>query len=154
MASGWFVFAIVTCIVISCGFVLAVFLLKAAWTQRERESLSSSDLRALEESAVILIEQLKAEVDQGIAEIESRQTALDHLIREADARLSELRVLQVSLRGLDAGSGMSQSLPESRAREMLSMTSKSLDLTEITRDAGMDCAEVKLRMKLARLGRS
>ena len=40
MVNGWFVFAVVTCIVISCGFILALVLMRAAWAQRERESLS------------------------------------------------------------------------------------------------------------------
>ena len=66
MTSGWFVFGVVACIVIACGFVLAMALLRAAWAQKEREALSSDDLRVLEESAFHLIEQLKAETDSRV----------------------------------------------------------------------------------------
>ena len=49
MSNGWFVFAVVTSIVLCSGCILAVAVMRAAWAHSQREALTSADLRALEE---------------------------------------------------------------------------------------------------------
>jgi hypothetical protein len=154
MESGWLVFAVVACIVISTGFVLAVALLRQAWSQREREALTSSDLRALEESALYLIEQIKAEADHAADELDSRCKALADLMQAADERIESLREMESSLaeRASVVTLPEAASAPENRdpqVRRILDLASRGMESSEIARVSGLDCAEVKLALRLA-----
>lgn len=153
MVNGWFVFAVVTCIVISCGFILALVLMRAAWAQRERESLSSDDLRVLEESAVLLIEQLKAEADQRLAAMEEYTKRIENLLLEADAKIAALNAPR-EIREYKPSIPMSVSIDSDSnisLRQFTERTSQDADCVEIARSSGMDCAEVKLMKRLASL---
>jgi len=149
VASGWFVFSVVACIIICTGCVLAVVILKAAWAQREREALTSADLRALEESAVYLIDQLRTESESAISDLESRCAALQELMDAADKQINTLR--ELSERAM--ASGGLQPVPQvdadPRRQEILALASSGMECSEIARKAGMDCAEVKLMLRLA-----
>ncbi|MHB0912644.1 MAG: hypothetical protein ACYC2Y_04270 [Armatimonadota bacterium] len=148
MNNGWFIAIVVICMVLCAGFVLVVTLLRAAWSRKEREALTSNDLRVLEESAFILIEQLRNEADQKISEVDRACARLSKLLDEADARLSALRELSVSRHEEpEAPSGGEQS--ELRQR-VLSMAASGIDCAEIARKEGLGCAEVNLMLKLAR----
>ena len=149
MTSGWFVFSVVACIIICTGCVLAVAILKAAWAQREREALTSADLRALEESAIYLVDQLRTETESAISDLESKCAALQELMDAADKRIVALR--ELSERAADSG-GL-QPVPQvdadPRRQEILALASSGMECSEIARKAGMDCAEVKLMLRLA-----
>jgi hypothetical protein len=143
--------------VVCCGFVIAVAILKAAWAQRERESLTSSDLTALEESAVILIDQLKTEVDAGIAEIDARRADLARLIDEADRRLIALeRYGSIVVRAEMPATP--ESVPEEatsesdlRRRKAVELAACGLgDAADIARASGIGAAEANLMLRLAK----
>jgi len=153
VTSGWFVFSVVACIIICTGCVLAVAMLKAAWAQREREALTSADLRALEESAVYLIDQLRTETESAIGDLESKCAALKGLIDAADQRISALRELSERCAALSELQPVSQGVPQveadSKRQQVLALASSGMGCAEIARKAGMDCAEVKLMLRLA-----
>ena len=149
MTSGWFVFSVVACIIICTGCVLAVAMLKAAWAQREREALTSADLRALEESAVYLIDQLRTETESAIGDLESKCAALKGLIDAADQRISALRELSERAAASSGLQHIPQAEADPRRQQVLALASSGLECSEIARKAGMDCAEVKLMLRLA-----
>jgi len=152
MGNGWFVFAIVACIVIGCGFILAVSLLKAAWAHREREALSAEDLRILEESAVLLIEQLKSETDERLAALDEYTRRVEALLHETDQRIALLRTQVAAqeddtrLSDIKLAVEKNFDLPSSEASILISDES---DCVEIARTSGLNCAEVKLIKRLA-----
>ena len=157
MANGWFVLVLVVCIVLCSGFVLAVALMRAAWSQREREALTASDLRALEESAVLLIDQLKSEADRAMAELDSRCADLRELLAQADSRLDALKSsdekrsqehVPRKLQPMASGS-QSTTLGSLLDRQrVLELSLSGLECAEIARITGLDCAEVKLVLSL------
>jgi hypothetical protein len=153
MSTGWFVFAVVGSMVMLSGFVVAIAILKAAWAQREREALTSSDLRALEESAVVLIEQLKSEIDERTSDLDKKTIELRMLIQQADMKLATIQRLIASSHSTDARVGVD--LPEiardPRDREIADLAAKGADCAEIARSSGMGCAEVKLMLHLANM---
>jgi len=179
--NGWLVFGLVASIVICCGFILAVQILRAAWAQREREALSASDLRAVEESAVLLVERLRSEADRAILELDERLDALQKLVQEADAKLqtlrqattcnqrpkshhltpaplgrqSESRVVEVSEKSPSiCGSEIAACSDQpsgADAGAILDLASRGLTYSEIARRTGIDCAEVKLVLSLGRI---
>jgi hypothetical protein len=153
MTGGWFVFTLVGGIVLCSGVAIAVMIMRAAWAEREKESLTSSDLRALEESAVLLIEQLKSEADRGIAELDKRCAALRDLITEADRKIDTLSELgsianlpdEACVRAFDTGLGAD-------ARRVIELSSSGMSAVEIARVTGLDCADVNLALSLGKLG--
>jgi hypothetical protein len=155
MGNGVLVFATVACIVIATGFILAIAILRQSWAQKEREALTSSDLRALEESALFLIEQLNSEADRATEELESRCSRLAELLRAADQRIGELKDLETSLH--ERVRAHLASDPESVVREsgdpkivrILDLASSGMESAEIAKVTGVDCAEVKLALRLA-----
>jgi hypothetical protein len=158
MSSAWFTFSVVACITLCTGFVLALALLRAAWARKEREALTSSDLRALEESAVLLIEQLKSEIEQGIEQIDARRLELHKLIRAAEERISKLSDLTLSS-GCACGADLSEADSDSRNQDCdprhekaLELAANGMDHAEIARVTGMGCAEVRLLLRMAKIG--
>ena len=154
MESGWLVFAVVACIVISTGFVLAIALLRQAWSQREREALTSSDLRALEESALYLIEQIKAEADHAADELDSRCKALADLMQAADERIESLREMESCLAegvplSVQPEPTSASGNDDVNVKRILDLASSGMESSEIARVSGLDCAEVKLALRLA-----
>ncbi|MEN6372161.1 MAG: hypothetical protein ABFD64_09135 [Armatimonadota bacterium] len=156
MVSGWFVFIVVTCIVICSGFVVAVAVLRASWASREREALTSTDLRALEESAMVLIEQLKAEADSGIGELDKRCAELKELISEADRKISQLKNISAEsydfMRKLPDEACVASPIIDTEAEKscvkVLDLASKGMECAEIARTVGLDAAEVNLILSL------
>ncbi|HPP75089.1 MAG TPA: hypothetical protein PLU88_08205 [Armatimonadota bacterium] len=155
MTNGWFVFALMTCIVLCTGLVLAIAIMKAAWAQKEREALTSSDLRALEESAVLLIEQLKTEADSVIAEIDKRAADLRTLLEEADRKLKRLDQVYTSsvpdFAETDESFECDISHSNSDRDQILALSDKGLDSAAIAKKLGLDCAQVKLVLSLSKL---
>lgn len=167
MSSGWFVFMLIACITLCTGCVLAVALLRAAWSQREREALTSADLRALEESAVYLIEELKAEADRAANELSAavdRCAALQELTKAADERIAALREAEApygpyssyELESTSRENAISaphhrpvQTNGDPTRRQILDLASSGVECAEIARLSGMGCAEVKLMLRLA-----
>lgn len=155
MGNGVLVFAAVACLLIVTGFIVAIAVLKQAWAQKEREALTSSDLRALEESALFLIEQLKSEADTAAEEMEARRSQLAGLIQTADERIATLRDLESSLH--ERVRAHASPKPETIIREntdpkiarILDLASSGMESAEIARVVGVDCAEVKLALRLA-----
>jgi len=156
MVNGWFVFTLVASIVICCGFALAVVIMRASWASKEREALTSSDLRALEESALVLIDQLKSEADNGISELDRRCAELKELISEADRKISELKNLSMVKPRIahemipDEVCIDDTKINDSR-RKVLALASSGMDSADIARATGLDCAEVKLILNLEKL---
>lgn len=154
MVNGWFVFTIVTCIVICSGFVLAIALMRASWASREREALTSSDLRALEESALVLIEQLKSEADAGIGEMDKRCADLKELIAEADRKIRQINAAatqpRTCLPPLPDEVCVSTALtdPDDGRVKVLELAAKGMECADIARTTGLDAAEVKLILKV------
>ncbi len=149
MGSGWFVFGVVACVVVCSGFVIAVTIMRAAWAQRERDALSSNDLRALEESAVLLIDQLKSEADAAITEIDKRRKALSKLIKEADVKLAELKDAEAKVASAPAQVTEDESSVESSpAVRILEFAGAGMDAADIAKVTGIDCAEVNLVLSL------
>jgi len=152
MSGGWFVFSVVACIVFCTGCLLAVAMLKASWAQKERETLTSSDLRALEESALYLIDQLKSESEQAIGDLESRRLALAEMMEKAEKQAASLKELLASTERISEERSYSL-VPDQptnpKRNEVLAMASAGVDCSEIARKAGMDCAEVKLMLRMA-----
>lgn len=147
MVNGWFVFAVVASIVVACGFVLAVALMRAAWTQRERESLTANDLRALEESALLLVDQIKSEADAAITEIDKRRKALSKLIKEADERIAALAEAEsrtMPVLALDEEPHKANA----HAEKIMDLASTGMAAPEIAKATGVDCAEVNLILSL------
>jgi hypothetical protein len=159
MASGWFVFALVACVVLCSGLVLAAAVIRAAWAQREKESLTAGDLKALEESAVVLIEQLKSEADRGISELDERFAALHGLILEADRRLAALGMSAPDQTDAapPAATRPRQEALDARAQDgrvdrgrILELASSGLACADIAKATGLDCAEVNLVVSLGK----
>ncbi len=154
MGNGVFVLAMVACIVIATGFILAIAILRQSWAQKEREALTSSDLRALEESALFLIEQLKSEADHATEDLESRCTRLAELLKAADQRIGELKDLEDSLHervrrhSSKAGDVVRESSDPKIVR-ILDLAASGMKSSEIAKVTGVDCAEVKLALRLA-----
>lgn len=147
LSSGFFVFAVVSCIVICTGFFIAISLLRAAWAQKEREALTSGDLRALEESALLLIERLKSESDAAIEEIEKRTKKLSALLAEADARLSSLDMAKVA----EIPAVVEEKVPtESYMQRVLALAAGGMECADIAKSLDMGCAEVNLILRCAR----
>lgn len=154
MASGWFVFAVVACIVMCTGCVLAFVMLKASWAQRQREALTTSDLRALEESALYLIDQLKSEVEQSMADLDARREALSQMIESSDRQIAVMKELLASVRAetpspVGVVVADNDLLNDPRRQQILDLADSGMDCAEIAREAGVDCAEVKLMLRLA-----
>lgn len=144
MSSGWFVFTVVASIVICAGSILAAAIMRAAWVHNRREALTSSDLRALEESALILIEQIRSEVDRGIAELEERSSRLRSLIDEADNRFKALH------ESVGAVPDPIANNPSVDRDQVLELASSGMECTEIARATGLGCGEVKLMVGLSK----
>ena len=153
MADGWFVLVLIGCIVLGAGMVLAAALMRAAWAQRERETLTAADLRAVEESAVLLIEQLKSQADNAVADLDRRCAALLELMTEADKRVETLREPAPERAMGKPLLGAATVAPAGRAdsEQVLQLASNGMTCAEIARLTGLDCAEVKLMLSLGRL---
>jgi hypothetical protein len=159
---AWLVFAVVASVIFVAVVVMAAAIMRAAWAQKEREALTSSDLRAVEESALLLIDQLREEADRSISEIDERRKELSELIVEADARISELKGLapdvQLPLSKTLADSTAVLARSDSRRRtidksEILRMASSGLGPVDIAKATGLDCADVKVALKLGGMAR-
>ena len=152
MVSGWFVFALVASIVVCSGFILAIALMRAAWAQRERESLTATDLRALEESAVMLIEQLKSEAEASITELDKRRKALSKLIKEADTKLKSLAEAQAETRPALKVDTVDDSSSEDNGNmtRILELIDTGMEPSDISKTTGIDCAEVNFVLSLNR----
>jgi len=148
MANGIFAFAVVASMVLCCGCILAVMIMRAAWTRRERETLTSQDLTALEESAVLLVEQLKAEADRGITEIERRCASLRVLIEEADDRISRLSDLSDHVRQVRP-----QPKEVSDRRQVIELAENGMVCADIAKSLGLTLGEVDLMLGLAKAAR-
>ena len=156
MATGWIVFALIGCVVICSGIIVAVAILRAAWAHKERESLTSSDLTALEESAVLLVEQLKTEADRGIEELDKRIQTLSHLITEADTKIHILSELSTPDIVPDASEPLAVSLiptisGEPDTKIIIEMSEKGMTSAEIAKATGVDCAVVNFVISLGRM---
>lgn len=157
MSSGWLTFATVGVILFGAMAIVVAAVLKAAWAQKEREALTSSDLRALEESAVTLIEQLRAEADHRAMDLDARCECLGKLIEQADARISALQSAlassQDSRRAPEAKHArVSRQQLDPRSQKVVDMASAGIGVAEIAKQAGLGCAEVKLMLRLAGVG--
>lgn len=146
MNSSLFVFILAGFIILCTGIILSVVLLKAAWIRKEREALSSTDLRALEESAIVLIEQMKSEIDDRIVELDTKSAQLIELTRQADARITAFKRLTAASQNQpvfaehDSSKLYSDAIPE------------AVDCVELAKSMELSAAEVKLMMRLADLG--
>ncbi|MEN6521618.1 MAG: hypothetical protein ABFD46_10785 [Armatimonadota bacterium] len=146
----------VTCIVICSGFVVAAAIMRASWASREREALTSTDLRALEESAMVLIDQLRTEADSGIGELDKRCAELKELILEADRKISQLKNIAAQshdiMRNLSdevcVASPVIDSESEKNYIKALDLASKGMECAEIAKTVGLDAAEVNLILSL------
>ena len=159
---AWLVFAVVASIILVAVVVMAAAIMRAAWAQKEREALTSSDLRAVEESALLLIDQLREEADRSVSEMDQRRKKLCELIAEADARISEMKAL-----GPDVQLPLSKAVTESTAvlarsdsrrrsidkSEILRMASSGFGPVDIAKATGLDCADVKVALKLGEMAR-
>jgi hypothetical protein len=119
-------------------------LLRAAWAQKEREALSSDDLTMLEESAVLLIEQLKEETDQRLTELRDYTVRLETLLHEADARITEL---QAQLQFADFAKAAIS--PNALAPTTAHSISTETSINDAHCIPGHNCAEEKLIRRLA-----
>lgn len=151
MSSGWFVFTIVTSIVVCTGSILAAVVMRAAWAHSQREALTSGDLRALEESALLLVEQMRSEADRGIAELEDRSARLRELLAEADRKLDALREASRAVPSRVIASGAAASESRTERSRVLELASTGMECAEIARVTGLGCGEVKLMLGLANL---
>ena len=143
MTNGLLAFGVVAAIVLCCGCILAFMIMRGAWNRQERESLTSQDLTALEESAVLLVEQLKAEADRGIVEIERRCESLRELIREADDRIARLSDLPEHVRPV-------RPQPSQDGRQIVEMLESGMDSAEIARSLRLTIGEVDLLLNVQR----
>ena len=159
MTNGWFAFAVVASTVLCAGVILAAVIMRAAWAQRERESLSVSDLRAVEESAILLIEQLRSEADRAVSEADSRLATLREALAELDKKLEgpKARRLIRKLSASECGKETKHTLqstprPISPGRQqILELASSGMDSANIAKATGLDCAEVNLALRIANL---
>ena len=153
MSSGWFVFLIVCCVMLCSGLIVAIAIMRAFWAQKEREALTSSDLRAVEESAVVLIEQLKLQADHAICELDSRCAALTSLLAEADNKLSALEMAATSALNAFPPSEEAQegSVSGKDMEQVLELAASGLDAASIAKSTGLDCAAVNLVLSLGRM---
>jgi len=145
----WLAILIVGGVVLGSGCVLLSTILRAVWARKERESLTSDDLRALEESVVLLIQDLEEQVDRGIKELSKRAEVLERMIEEADERI---RALQEITHSTEVPRRVgSPHLTE----KVLGHASAGLSPSEIARTVGASLAEVDLilRVAQARAGR-
>jgi len=151
MVSGWFVFMIAACIVVCCGFVLGIALMRAAWAQREREALTTSDLRALEESAVLLIEQLRSEADRSMADLDRRCGDLQALIAEADRKIEALEAVVTTAGPRPEPQTLPYpSDPVSQRGQVLKLSAAGMGPADIARATGLDRAQVSLILSLCK----
>ncbi|MCL6628126.1 MAG: hypothetical protein K6U00_00825 [Armatimonadetes bacterium] len=156
MNSGLVATLTVISIIFFTSLILAVSILRTAWIRREKELLTSMDLTALEESAVYLIEQLKAESNQAISDLDSRISRLESLLREADVRLSSLVEATARAQNLVNDSNTSETADDFFASygvdrtRVLALVSAGLDDTDIARITGLGLGEVRLMKKLVR----
>lgn len=156
MNSGLVATLTVISIIFFTGLIFAVSIFRTAWIRREKELLTSMDLTALEESAVYLIEQLKAESNQAISDLDSRISRLESLLREADVRLSSLVEATARAQNLASGSKAPETAEDLWASyatdrtRVLALVSAGLDETDIARITGLGLGEVRLIKKLVR----
>lgn len=149
MNSGILVFVLVLSIVLSSGIIIAVVLMKMAWTRKEREALTSTDLSALEESTVVLIDQLRAELDDRIAAMDERCKQMAELTRQADVRIAAFNKMSSALRNESLIDGSSIDIK----KELSACISlEESDYPESIKDPSISAAEIKLMMRLADLG--
>jgi len=127
------------------GFVLAMAVMRAAWAQRERETLTAADLRAVEESAMTLIEQLRSEADNSLSHLGARCAELRQLIDQADARIRTLNAFTTT-----AAAAPGNTKRPFDQEKVLSLASSGMDSVDIARATGLDCAEVKAALRLSR----
>ncbi len=152
MSNWWFVFAVIMMVVLSSGVVLALTVVRVALAQRERETLTMTDLTAIEESAMLLIDQLKSEADRGIVELDKRCAVLKELITEADRRLLALKEAVVSIPAKEEAVNLECGLPAIGDRgRVIALAEGGLNSAEIAKITGLDCAEVKLVLSLSKL---
>jgi len=145
MTTGIFAFCVVASIVLCCGGIFALTIMREAWARHGRETLTSLDLTALEESAVLLVEQLEAEADRGITEIERRCASLRELIEQADCRISHLSDLSDRVREV-------RPQPEaiSDGRQVIQLAENGMDCTDIAKSLGLTLGEVDLMLSVQR----
>jgi hypothetical protein len=91
----WIAFTALALMMLCSGIVILTVILRASWGRREKDSLTALDLRALEESALLLIDQLKTEADNAAAELDKRKEELRALIIASD------RILEIANRSLE-----------------------------------------------------
>jgi hypothetical protein len=154
MNSGLFVFMLIGFIFLCAGIIISVVLFKMAWIRKEREALASTDLRVLEESAIILIEQMKSELDDRIAEIDKKSAHLAELTHQADARISAFNKLSSAFTNKpshESSEKCTDNLPIFSVNDGDSIP-EAIDCAELARSMDLSAAEVKLMMRLADLG--
>ncbi|MDO8586208.1 MAG: hypothetical protein Q7T82_04135 [Armatimonadota bacterium] len=160
MTNGLLAFAIVASIVVFAGLALAIAIMRAAWAQREREALSASDLRAVEESAMLLVEQLKSEAEHGVSELDRRCGELRRLLAEADSKLAELRSAAATVPPAEPEPpaclpnhqpSTINHQPSLNTDDILRMAETGLNPVDIAKATGLDCADVKVALKLGAL---
>jgi hypothetical protein len=162
MSDSWFVFAVLAAIILCGGLVLVVALLRSVWAQREREALASDDLRAVEESAALLIEQLRTEADHAVAALKEQRACLTSLIEDADKKVSELTSLMADCSASTADKRSQHPEPGYgpdavgpwRNEQILELASRGMGHAEIAKTVGLDSASVRLALSLSRLTKS
>lgn len=159
MNNGLFVFMLIGSIILCTVVIVSVILLKMAWIRKEREALSATDLRVLEESAIILIEQMKSELDDRIAEIDRKSAHLAELTYQADARISVFNRLSSSFKiqpATETSLQNSNNPPACSVNDndlmLIDSIPEAIDCAELARSMDLSAAEVKLMMRLADLG--
>ena len=130
MQDGWFVFLILLGALVFAGTLLWFWIARATAANREKEALTATDLRLLEESVEALIGRLTAASDEAVAEIERRQSALQRLLDEVDEKLGEAKARELDL------------------NELRRMADEGVASDEIAQRAGMTRGEVELILEL------
>ncbi len=130
MQDAWFIFLIVLGMLIFGGALFGFWAVQAVAKQREKRTLTATDLRLLEETVESLIERLKAASDEAVTELDRRQQQLQSLLDRVDARLQETP------------------LEEPDLTEIRRLAGQGFDEPEIARRSGLTRGEIELMLQL------
>ncbi|MGC8862377.1 MAG: hypothetical protein ACP5R5_06320 [Armatimonadota bacterium] len=155
MTNGALAALTVGCVLVGCGLVITATVLRNHSLKKEREMLTTVELQAVEESAVLLIQRLQEEASAVAAEIDGRLKMMRNLINQADEKLAELRAIapealaQVATGALRSAPARPESAEYgSDVERILAAARCGMGAADIARKTGVDRAAVGLILSL------
>lgn len=132
MQDGWFIVLGLIGFLTFVGVAVAFWLSRVVAQHREKETLTATDLRLLQETVEALIERLKVASDEAVGEIELRQKELQALLDRVDEKLPGRGA---EAEGLDLNN-------------ICRLAQEGMAETEIARRVGANRGEIELMLEM------